>query len=136
MSRNTLIQEFDTDPKTPFTNTPSAPLVSPLAIKAICGQVQKPNALLSDDNRTTRMISGNADKPFIILDMGPSSIGGYPLLDIAAVSETAQIRIAYSCWYPYIIDTEHGENGDCARRFNNTYLNVDPAGHASQPGPS
>lgn len=125
MTPDKRIQEFDTTPDMKFANTPSSPLVSPVAVKAVCGQIEHPDALLSDDSQTTRMISSASDKPFIILDMGPSSIGGYPLLDVTALSAKAQIRIAYACWYPYILDSEHGEKGDCARRFNNTYLKVD-----------
>ncbi len=89
------------------------------------GQVENPEALLQSDGKYARLTYPvGGEKPYVILDLGPSSPGGYPWFEVTDKSGKTEIRISYSDWFPFIADSVYGETGDFSRG-SCTYLGVE-----------
>jgi len=89
------------------------------------GKVLNQEALLKEDGlAATLSYPEGGEKPYVILDLGPASPGGYPWFVVSGSSGDAQLRISYSDWYPYIVDSVYGETGDFSRG-SCTYLGVE-----------
>ena len=96
------------------------------SVHFIDGKVTNARHILVDDGMSTRLdypVGGS--RPELILDMGPGSVGGYPIFKVTAKEGQPVLRIAYGNWYPYLVDPTYGDKGDCIRRYNDTYLGVD-----------
>ncbi len=100
--------------------------VFPEKVNLCVGEVHNARNILDSDGQSARLIyPGGGEKPCIILDIGPASAGGYPVFKVTAKTGTPALRIAYACWYPYLVDPEFGDQGDYTRRYTDTYLGFD-----------
>ena len=54
-------------------------------------------------------------KPYLIVDFGRASVGGYPVFRVKSHHQQPVLRISYSDWYPYLLDTAHRDKGDFSR---------------------
>lgn len=98
-----------------YTVTPKTRECFPVAVKKVTGNVQAPEHLLNKNGQTTRFIYDSDSAPFVILDLGPTSPGGYPVFKVASKKGTPILRISYSDSFLPIDDPVHGKNGDFKR---------------------
>jgi hypothetical protein len=86
-----------------------------------------PNGIAKLKREPCRLVYRDDDDipPYVILDMGPQSTGGYPCFEVTAFKGNPTLRIAYSNWLPHIMDETFGPTGDCLRRYDDTYLKMD-----------
>lgn len=96
--------------------TPDTDVCLPQKIKYTEGNVKAPENILSQ-NQTATVITyeKNGKKPFLCLDFGPSSPGGYPVFEVESFTGEPRLRIAYADWYDYICDPLYRETGDFRR---------------------
>lgn len=100
--------------------------VFPEKVNLSVGEIHNIRNILHPDDHSTKLVYPiGGEKPYLILDIGPASVGGYPVFKVTSKSGTPILRIAYACWYPYLVDPEFGEQGDFTRRYENTYLGFD-----------
>ncbi|MBR2861329.1 MAG: hypothetical protein IKB86_05780 [Clostridia bacterium] len=96
----------------------------PTLVKHTFGDVTGAENILGASGTTTLTYSSDT-APKLILDLGESSVGGYPVFKIKSYTgEKPVIRLAYADWYDYIMDETYGENGDF-RRGCCKYLGVE-----------
>ncbi len=94
---------------------PTSKLCYPQEVKHVFGNVSNAENILNGSENTVRLVYDGDVAPKLILDLGPSSTGGYPVFKIRSHSGTPVVRLAYSDWYDYMMDGKYGENGDFAR---------------------
>lgn len=68
-----------------------------------------------DPQSFTLCYAQGGEKPYLILDLGRSSPGGYPVFTVRSQKQQPVLRIAYSDWYPYLLNREHRDTGDFLR---------------------
>ena len=100
--------------------------VFPERVHIALGEVHNARNILSSDGQSTKLVyPKGGEKPYLIVDMGPASVGGYPVFQVSSKFGNPELRIAYACWYPYLMDPEFGELGDFTRMYANSYLGFD-----------
>ncbi|QJD86808.1 alpha-L-rhamnosidase-related protein [Cohnella herbarum] len=105
--------------------TPSSKQIFAHAVHSTKGEVRDVDNIRSADGQTAKlMYPKGGEKPVILLDLGPSAPGGYPIFKVSAQTGSPVLRIAYADWYEWIVDPSHGENGDFSRG-SATYLGVE-----------
>ncbi len=111
--------------------TPKSRIIYGTGIQITQGQVANPENLLSGDSKAAKLeYPLEGVKPYIILDLGPSAPGGYPVFRVKTFKGTPVVRLAYSDTYEHIIDKTYGENGDFGRgtcKYLGVELPVPPA---------
>ena len=112
-----------------YVLTPEQSTVYPVSIYEKNGEVIGEDNLLTEDGRATILRFNNGGKkPYVILDMGRASAGGYPVFMVKSHTGTPVIRLAYSN-HPLAC----GETGDFTRG-SCTYLGVDLPVLPANPG--
>lgn len=100
------------DEVSPYVLTPKSRVCRPERIKykeaAVKVDEQKPD-------RFTLTYQQGGKQPFLILDLGRSSPGGYPVFTVKSYKGSPVLRLAYSDWYPYLLDEQHRCTGDFTR---------------------
>lgn len=87
-----------------------------LSIRYTAGNVENATGILQPGGDSAVLTYNHGgEPPVIILDMGPTSPGGYPVFRVSASEGPAVLRIAYSDSFLPIIDKNHGANGDFKR---------------------
>lgn len=120
-----------TEPKT-FQN-PIAPhdrLCMPIRVIAVNGAVERADALTGPGGTTVLTYPADGEQPRVLLDLGPASPGGYPVLRIRAHSGTPVLRLSYADWLDFITDERFAPIGDHRRgccKYLGTELPVLPA---------
>ncbi len=105
--------------------TPTSKRVFGTAVHSKTGDVTDAEHILREDALAAKLVyAAGGEKPSILLDLGPSAPGGYPIIKIAGQTGRPTLRIAYADWYEWIVDPVHGENGDFSRG-SCTYLGVE-----------
>jgi hypothetical protein len=80
------------------------------------GNVMCAEHILDNTNSAVKLIyPGNSVKPKIIIDLGPSSPGGYPVFKVQSYTGEPVLRISYADWYDFIVDPIYSEKGDFVR---------------------
>ena len=85
-----------------------------IGIKYTVGCVENAQGFLSGGTLRLHWQAGDA-KPYVCLDLGPASPGGYPCFRVAAFSCAPLLRCAYADWYDFITDPTYREQGDFHR---------------------
>lgn len=85
-----------------------------IGIKYTEGCVENAQGFLSGGTLRLHWQAGDA-KPYVCLDLGPASPGGYPCFRVAAFSGAPLLRCAYADWYDFITDPTYREQGDFHR---------------------
>ncbi|MCD9021503.1 alpha-L-rhamnosidase C-terminal domain-containing protein [Cohnella silvisoli] len=105
--------------------TPSSKQIFANAVHSTSGEVRDAEHIRSADGQTAKLVYPEGGvKPAILLDLGPSAPGGYPVFKVAGQTGNPVLRIAYADWYEWIVDPVHGEYGDFSRG-SCTYLGVE-----------
>lgn len=79
------------------------------------GQVENAEGLLQWEKAPVVLRSDSGMKPYIVLDMGEGSCGGYAAFRVERVFGPITLRVAYACWFDYIVDETYGAQGDYGR---------------------
>lgn len=109
---------------------PEGDVYDPQAVAAVYGETVHPHALLRNDRSAAILDSEKENTPYIVLDMGRYSVGGYVLFRVECVSGPVTLRLSYSNWFDHIVDATYGETGDYLRgtcRYLGVELPVLPA---------
>ncbi len=86
------------------------------AVKFIEGRVRNPENIINSDNRYAELIwKQGEEKPYLCIDLGPSSPGGYPVIEVEGFEGNPILRVSYSDWYDYICDKNYRDLGDFKR---------------------
>ncbi len=86
------------------------------AIKFTEGNVKNPEHITNYENSYTELTWDiGKEKPYLCIDLGPSSPGGYPVFEIEGFEGDPILRISYSDWYDYICDPKYRDRGDFKR---------------------
>ena len=86
------------------------------AVKFTEGNVKNPGHITNCENDYTELIwDVGKEKPYLCIDLGPASPGGYPVFEIAGFEGDPILRVSYSDWYDYICDPNYRERGDFKR---------------------
>lgn len=107
--------------------TPRSREARAVAVHEVHGQVEGAESLIADhgDGSAMRLERPvGAGRPYVILDMGPSSPGGYPVFRVKSATGAPVLRLAYSDRYDYLVDDANGEFGDF-KRGSCKYLGVE-----------
>ena len=100
------------DQITPYLLTPKQRKCGTEQIKYAEGTVKTD----ADDPRSfTLCYAQDGKKPYLILDLGRSTPSGYPVFTVRSRKQRPVLRVAYSDWYPYLLDRDHRETGDFLR---------------------
>lgn len=94
----------------PYLLTPKDRVCRAQSVKYTEGTVR-----IEPERAYTLQYKEGGDKPYLILDLGRSSPGGYPVISVKAQKGEPVLRLAYSDWYPYLLDRDHRETGDFLR---------------------
>lgn len=87
-----------------------------IAVKYTEGCVKNPKHITNCDNNYTELVWENGkEKPYLCIDLGPASPGGYPVFEIEGFEGDPVLRISYSDWYDYICDPKYRDIGDFKR---------------------
>lgn len=98
--------------------TPTSDRVAPVAVVRTEGRVESADNLLLEDSKSCRLIfEKNGRKPFVVLDFGKQSVGGYAVFRVTAKSGMPVVRLAYAC-HPNGLS----ETGDFTRETSARYL--------------
>ena len=103
--------------------TPSSDWVRPVSVVRTMGSVEAPEALLCEDGKSSRLTYGKGGaKPVVVLDFGPSSVGGYAVFTVTAKTGLPVVRLAYANHPDGLSET-----GDFTRETSARYLgpNID-----------
>lgn len=96
--------------------TPKQRECFPTAVKFTEGNVKNPEHIISTDSHCAELVWDiGKEKPYLCIDLGPSSPGGYPIFKIESFEGDPVLRISYSDWYDYIRDPKYREYGDFKR---------------------
>lgn len=95
--------------------TPRGRVCRPVAIKYTEGIVRGAQALVSGVGSVTLSYPIGGEKPYLCVDMGPASPGGYPTFEVSDMEGDAVLRTSYSDWYDYLCDPSYREKGDFSR---------------------
>jgi len=96
-----------------------------IAVKDKHGSVTGEKNILDDSSSAVKIVSKKTgDKPYIIVDLGKSTPGGYPIFKVKSQKGTPVLRISYSDWYDWLLDPKYGETGDYLRGMPD-YLGVE-----------
>ena len=101
----------------------------PASVALEYGKITDAKALLVADE-TVSVMDSYGEKPYIVLDMGKSSVGGYVVICVSEVSKPVQFRVSFTNWFDHIIDETYGEIGDYTRgscRYLGVELPILPA---------
>ncbi len=101
----------------------------PASIALEYGKITDAQALLAADE-TVSVMDSHGEKPYIVLDMGKSSVGGYVVISVSDVSKPVQFRVSFTNWFDHIVDETYGETGDYTRgscRYLGVELPILPA---------
>lgn len=111
--------------------TPPSRNALPVAIQSCQGKVQQADNLLTSDNPPVRLeFTQGGPQPVVILDLGPSSPGGYPVFKVKSATGNPVVRLSYTDMLEHILDPVHGERGDFQRgkcKYLGVELPVPPA---------
>lgn len=98
------------------TITPRQRKCFAVAVKFTEGNVKNPDQIINRENNYTELVWNiGKEKPYLCIDLGPSSPGGYPVFEIEGFEGDPILRISYSDWYDYICDPKYRERGDFKR---------------------
>jgi hypothetical protein len=101
------------------------------AVRTTHGRVQGAEHLLAPDEAAARLeYPAGGEKPWLVLDLGPASPGGYPVFYVKSVVGRPVLRISYADLYDHIVDPVYGEQGDFGRgtcKYLGVELPVPPA---------
>lgn len=98
------------------TITPRNRKCPSVAIKYTEGQVNYPDHITNFDNTYTELVwEHGKEKPYLCIDLGAASPGGYPVFEVMGYEGNPVLRISYSDWYDYICDPVYREQGDFKR---------------------
>ena len=100
------------DEITPYLLTPKKKKCGAEQIKYAEGTVKTENW---NKREFTLVYEQNGEKPYLILDLGRSSPGGYPVFTVKSHKCQPILRISYSDWYPYLLNKDHRDTGDFLR---------------------
>lgn len=100
------------DEITPYLLTPKKKKCGAEQIKYAEGTVRTENW---NKREFTLVYEQNGEKPYLILDLGRSSPGGYPVFTVKSHKCQPILRISYSDWYPYLLNKDHRDTGDFLR---------------------
>jgi len=95
--------------------TPESRICYPVSVKYTQGKIITPEGILEGDGHAVLKYEKGGVKPFLCIDLGPASPGGYPIFEIDGFEGEARLRLAYADWYDYICDPEFREYGDFKR---------------------
>ena len=90
--------------------TPKSRKCIAIDIRETGGFVNDESALLSFDQSAVRLEHKNGIEPYVILDLGPASPGGYPFFKVKSFSDNARLRISY-------YDTLETTSGQQAKKY-------------------
>jgi alpha-L-rhamnosidase len=108
-----------------YVLTPKAKQCYALNVHSCGGQIENADHILKNDGASTRLTWTKAGKkPYILLDLGPASPGGYPVFKVTANTGRPVLRISYADWYDFIAHPTYAETGDF-NRGTCTYLGVE-----------
>ena len=98
--------------------TPKSDRVAPIGVLRQEGKVDSSEAMLAQDGRSCRLAyeTGGA-KPFVVLDFGKQSVGGYAVFTVTAKTGLPVVRLSYAC-HP----NGTGETGDFTRETSARYM--------------
>ncbi len=78
--------------------TPKSDCVAPVAVMRTEGRVDASDALFAEDGKSCRLsFDMNGTKPFVVLDFGKQSVGGYAVFTVTAKTGRPVVRLAYAC---------------------------------------
>ena len=86
----------------PYLLTPKDRVCRAQSVKYTEGTVR-----IEPERAYTLQYKEGEDKPYLILDLGRSSPGGYPVISVKAQKGEPVLRLAYSDWYPYLLSLIH-----------------------------
>ena len=96
--------------------TPAKRVCPALSVRRTEGIVENAAGLLQPGGAPTTLVyPAEGPQPVLILDMGPTSPGGYPVFRVTGAQGPAVLRLSYSDSYLPLVDEVHGKNGDFKR---------------------
>lgn len=99
----------------PYQYKPQSKRIFPKAVIRTSGTVCDADNFLRPDDSCVRLTAQNGALPYIVLDMGEGSCGGYAVFCVSKVSAPVTVRISYSCYFDYVVDETFGPYGDYGR---------------------
>jgi alpha-L-rhamnosidase len=109
--------------------TPASPTAYPVAVIETGGVVDNPDGLVGGTGVGTRLrFPRGGVKPYLILDFGKSSVGGYTVFRVRSREGAPTLRLAYSCFRGACGERGGFERGSC------TYLGVELPVLPANPG--
>ena len=91
-----------------------APRVLPARVVRTAGKVADAANLLSLDGKSATL-TGGAEKPVVVLDLGAASLSGYAVLHVTGFTGTPRLRISYACYPEESVLSEEGDYGTYMR---------------------
>jgi len=119
------IDNFDRQGWEEHVLTPKAKNVFAMEVKGTVGAVFHAENILTNDGSAAKLVyPEGGEKPYILLDLGAASPGGYPVFRVKSSTGSAVLRLSYSDQYDYIMHPEYSDYGDF-RRGSCKYLGVE-----------
>ncbi len=122
---STKNNEMQADEWRKYILTPASKQGYAQSVHSTKGDVLNSENILQNDGRSARIsFTYGGEKPYLILDLGPASPGGYPVFKVTGKTGCPVVRISYSDWFDYIVDPVYGEQGDFSKG-SAAYLGVE-----------